>query len=109
VVNQVMKSFAPDLEADIVKDPKSQTSTLWIGPTLATPGVRAASYPDVTPPAVILKVDPVYTDSAKLAGTSGTVVLALTVNPDGTAQDIRVVSTLDPGLDAAAMSVVPRW
>jgi TonB family protein len=109
VVNQIVKDFAPGLEADIVKDPASQISTLWIGPSLPALAGRAASYADVTPPAVIVKVDPVYTDSAKRAGTSGTVVLALTVSPDGTAQDVRVVSPLDPGLDAAAMSVVPRW
>ncbi len=47
LVNQVVKDFAPGLEADIVKDPASQLSTLWIGPSVPTTGVRAASYADV--------------------------------------------------------------
>ncbi len=57
----------------------------------------------VSAPVVIRKQEPEYTAAARAAGIQGTVVLAVVIRPDGTADTIRVVRSLDPGLDAKAI------
>jgi protein TonB len=65
--------------------------------------------PGVTPPKVLQKSDPDYTQEAKAAGIQGPVVLTVTVGDDGVARDIQVKKSLDPGLDANAVSSVQTW
>ncbi len=48
----------------------------------------------------------VYTDEATAAGIEGVVVLALVVDADGNARDIRVVKKLGYGLDGAAIAAL---
>jgi TonB family protein len=63
----------------------------------------------VTPPQLIGKVEPSYTEEARNAKIQGTVVLALIVDVDGRAKDIRIHRSLDPGLDANAVAAVGQW
>jgi TonB family protein len=63
----------------------------------------------VTPPRVLSKVEPEYTKEASAAKISGSVLLALVVGSDGVARDIQVKQSLDPGLDANAISAVQQW
>ena len=65
--------------------------------------------PGVTPPKVLQKSEPEYTKDAKAARIQGPVVLTLTVGDDGVARDIQVKQSLDPGLDANAISSIQGW
>jgi protein TonB len=72
-------------------------------------GRGKASGDEVSPPELIHKIDPGYTPEAQKAKISGTVMLAILIGTDGTVSDIRVIGTLDPGLDARAISAVSKW
>ncbi len=49
---------------------------------------------------------PQYTEAARAAAIQGKVRVQLTVATDGAVRDAKVVSSLDPGLDAAALAAV---
>jgi periplasmic protein TonB len=63
----------------------------------------------VSQPAVIYKVDPEYSEEARKAKYSGTVMLSVIVDIDGKARDIHVVKSLGMGLDEKAMEAVGKW
>jgi len=63
----------------------------------------------VSAPAVLMKVDPEYSEEARKAKYSGTVVLSVVVDPEGKARDIRVVKSLGMGLDEKAIEAVQKW
>ena len=63
----------------------------------------------VSAPAVLVKVDPEYSEEARKAKYSGTVVLSVVVDPEGKARDIRVVKSLGMGLDEKAIEAVEKW
>lgn len=62
-----------------------------------------------TPPSVITKVDPEYSEEARKAKYSGSVMLSIVVNTDGKAEDIHVVKSLGMGLDEKAVEAVQKW
>jgi hypothetical protein len=57
----------------------------------------------VSKPEVLKQVEPEYSEEARKAKWAGTVVLAIEVNPDGHAQNIRVVHSLGLGLDKVGL------
>jgi protein TonB len=63
----------------------------------------------VSAPSVLYKVDPEYSEEARKAKYSGTVVLSLIVDEEGRARSIRVVRSLGLGLDEKAMEAVAKW
>jgi VWFA-related protein/TonB family protein len=64
----------------------------------------------VSPPTVIFKVDPEYSEEARKAKYNGTGVLSLIVDTDGRACDISVVSgSLGLGLDRKAIEAIQKW
>jgi TonB family protein len=63
----------------------------------------------VTAPRVITRADPEYTEDARAAKISGTVMLHVVVGTDGVAHDINVVKGLDAGLDVKAVEAVQKW
>jgi protein TonB len=63
----------------------------------------------VSAPAVLFKVDPEYSEEARKAKYSGTVLLSVIVDTEGKARDIRVVKSLGMGLDEKAMEAVQKW
>jgi periplasmic protein TonB len=63
----------------------------------------------VTPPEVLKQVRPTYTPDALRAMIQGSVVVELVVQQDGTPARIRVVRSLDPGLDQMAIEAVREW
>jgi TonB family protein len=67
------------------------------------------SLEDVTKPVPTYKPRPVYTPEAKAAKIQGTVVLRITVEPDGTVGEINVIQSLDKGLDQSAVDAVKNW
>jgi TonB family protein len=69
----------------------------------------ALLYGQRTDPRLIHKVDPAYSDIAAQARISGTVLLSLTVSPEGLPTDIRVVRSLGYGLDEKAIEALRLW
>ena len=63
----------------------------------------------VSAPSVLYKVDPEYSEEARKAKYSGTVLLSLVVDAQGKAQNIKVVRSLGLGLDEKAMEAVMKW
>jgi TonB family protein len=63
----------------------------------------------VTAPALLHKVEPVYSEEARKAKYQGTVVLYVEVNPEGLATNVRVVRALGLGLDEKAIEAVRQW
>jgi TonB family protein len=57
----------------------------------------------------LFKVDPEYSEEARKAKYSGTVLISLIVDANGKAQNIRVVRSLGLGLDEKAMEAVAKW
>ncbi len=63
----------------------------------------------VTQPVLVQKVEPAYTEEARAAKYSGTVVLFVEIGPDGMARNMRVVRGLGLGLDEKAVEAVSHW
>lgn len=63
----------------------------------------------VTAPQVLDKVEPEYSEEARKAKYSGTVLLQLVVDEKGRVQDVRVVRSLGLGLDEKAIEAVNKW
>jgi TonB family protein len=64
---------------------------------------------DVSQPAIVYKVEPEYTVEAREAKIEGPVRLEVEITPQGTAENIRVTQSLDPGLDDNAITAVRSW
>jgi TonB family protein len=65
--------------------------------------------PGVTPPTLISKIAPAYTEEARRAKYSGTVVVNVTVDASGRSVDLRVLRSLGMGLDEKAIEAVQQW
>lgn len=63
----------------------------------------------VSPPSVTYKVDPEYSDEARLVNYSGTVLLSVVVDTEGKARSIALVKGLGLGLDERAVAAVRQW
>jgi TonB family protein len=63
----------------------------------------------VSPPRLLSKVEPEYSEEARMAGLAGTVVLFVVVTQEGTPTDFRVLRTLGLGLDEKAIDAVNQW
>jgi TonB family protein len=64
---------------------------------------------DVLPPRLIHKVEPQYTEEARDAKVAGTVKLTMIIETNGVASGIKVLESLDEGLDANAILAVTAW
>jgi TonB family protein len=65
--------------------------------------------PGLTLPRVIADVKPAYTATAMRAKIEGTVILSAVVEKDGTVGDVKVVRSLDAGLDDEAVRAAKHW
>ncbi len=63
----------------------------------------------VKPPVIVHHIDPEYTDSARKAKVSGTVILSLIVNSDGSVRNVQVERSLRSDLDGQALAAVRGW
>lgn len=63
----------------------------------------------VTPPSLLMQVDPEYSEEARKAKYSGAVMLSIVVNTQGRADNIKVLKSLGMGLDEKAIEAVQRW
>jgi TonB family protein len=65
--------------------------------------------PGVRPPVLIYKYDPGYSEEARKARYSGSVVLAVVIDSSGQVTNVKVIKSLGFGLDEKAMDAVRRW
>jgi protein TonB len=63
----------------------------------------------VSAPAVLYKIDPEYSEEARKAKYSGTVVLYIEVDQTGHAKNMRIVKGIGLGLDEKAIEAVNKW
>lgn len=75
----------------------------------ATPGRAARGGRDVNEPAVLRRVEPVYTDEAKAAGAAGTVVVEAVIDRSGFVRDATVIKPMGYGLSESAVDAVKQW
>jgi TonB family protein len=73
-------------------------------PAEGGPPVKADVQPTIT-----YKVDPEYSEPARLFKYSGTVTLSAIIGVDGALYDLRVVKGLGLGLDEKAVEAIVRW
>jgi TonB family protein len=87
---------------------EDQRKVAQLDPTAQGQGVYRVGN-GISPPVVLYKVDPTYTEEARRARYSGTVVLQLIVDPGGFPRDFKVVRSLGMGLDDKAIEAVRKW
>jgi TonB family protein len=75
----------------------------------AAGGANALVASGVTGPFVLSKVDPAYSEEARKAKYSGTVVLRIDVNTLGQVTHATVTRSLGMGLDEKAIEAVTKW
>ena len=82
-----------------------------IGRDISGPRGIGSSRPGtkITPPMLVFKVEPEFSEEARKAKYQGTVLLAIEVDTRGHAQNLRVLRGLGLGLDERAMEAVSRW
>ncbi|MGA2880686.1 MAG: M56 family metallopeptidase [Bryobacteraceae bacterium] len=65
--------------------------------------------PGIVPPKVLEKNEPQYTDQARADKIEGTVALTIVVGTDERAHDIKVIKSLNRGLDQSAVASIKTW
>jgi protein TonB len=63
----------------------------------------------VTPPKAVYMPNPQYVDKARREKINGVVVVAMIVTAEGNVRDVKVIKSLDPGLDKQAIAAVRTW
>jgi TonB family protein len=63
----------------------------------------------VTPPQLVYKVEPEFSEEARKAKHQGVVVLAIEVDASGNVRNVRVRQSLGLGLDEKAVDAVSHW
>jgi periplasmic protein TonB len=74
-----------------------------------TPGVGSGSGHPVTPPQLLYKVEPEFSEEARKAKYQGVVVLVIEVDLNGRPRNLRMLHGLGLGLDERAIDAVARW
>ena len=87
-------------------------STRWLllgGLSLCTPAALAADpVPSTAHRAIVTRVPPVYPELARRMRLTGTVILTVIIQPNGTVSETHIDSG-HPLLGAAAQDAVSRW
>jgi periplasmic protein TonB len=65
--------------------------------------------PDVTPPVIVEKTQPAYTEQAREARLEGSVLLSVVISSEGRTKDIKVIRGLGLGLDEKAVEALGTW
>ena len=72
-------------------------------------GARRAAETGITLPRLVSETKPFYPPEARKARIQGTVELQMVVEPTGAVGDVRVVKSLHPDLDEAAIGSARQW
>jgi TonB family protein len=76
-------------------------------PPAATPPVRVGG--DIKPPQLVKRVNPVYPDDAREAKLTGVVLIEAVIDTQGHVRNPRVLRSVAPSLDQAALEAVRQW
>ena len=79
------------------------------GPSTAGPSDVYRVGNGVSAPSLFRKVEPQYSEAGRKLRAQGRVLLSIVVQPDGTAQDLKVLTSLGYGLDEKAVEAVRKW
>lgn len=63
----------------------------------------------VSPPSILYKVEPEYSEEARKAKFQGAVILQIIVDEHGNPRDIKIIRPLGLGLDQKAVEAVEKW
>jgi TonB family protein len=95
--------------------PLAGSEFLFVSPegvAMATPQPAQGPYrigDGVSPPRVVSKSEPEYTEGARRARLEGTVVLSLVVGEDGAPNRLAAIKSVGFGLDEKAIEAVRKW
>ncbi|HZQ53764.1 MAG TPA: TonB family protein [Bryobacteraceae bacterium] len=110
---QLLKQQGNDAEASATAQ---RARTIRTALAAQAPAANSGSFATVyqikdtgTPPHLISKTEPQYTEEARAAKYTGTTVLSVVIGTDGLAHDVRVVRGLGFGLDQRAIDAVSHW
>jgi TonB family protein len=78
-------------------------------PSMREPGIFRPKDAGVTMPTPRHEVKPQYTSAARQKAIQGTVLVSAVVLPDGSVGRVRVLRSLEFGLDAAAVTAAKQW
>jgi periplasmic protein TonB len=73
------------------------------------PGISGGPGHRITPPQLIYKVEPEFSEEARKAKFSGMVILAIEVDAAGHARALRVIQSPGLGLEQKAIDAVTQW
>jgi TonB family protein len=79
------------------------------GPVVRQNVMRVNAAAGVTAPSVKSKIEPEYSDIARMEKYQGTVVLMMVVGTDGLAHDIQLKKGIGMGLDEKAAEALGKW
>ena len=77
--------------------------------TLPEPTDKRALPGEVTPPTVLSRIEPGYSEAARKANIEGTVELSAIVRKDGSVEAVKVSRGLGMGLDENAINALKSW
>jgi protein TonB len=77
--------------------------------TSGPPGLSVQRGPGVTPPQLIYKVEPEFSEEARKAKHQGVVVLTIEVDASGNVRNVHVRQSLGLGLDEKAIEAISHW
>jgi TonB family protein len=62
-----------------------------------------------TPPSLLKKLEPEYTEEARVEKIAGTVLLTIVIETDGSASSFQILKGVGFGLDEKAVEAIGRW
>ncbi|MGA3018895.1 MAG: TonB family protein [Bryobacteraceae bacterium] len=109
---QLMRKQSRLGEADAMADSaatirKAHIAELAPRHTMAATPARVGN--GVAAPVLVSKVEPEYSEEARVAKIQGTVVLTVVIGVDGHAADITLARSIGFGLDEKALDAVMQW
>jgi protein TonB len=64
---------------------------------------------DVKPPQLLFKPEPAYPEAARKARMEGVVILEAIITAGGSVEEVKVLKSVNPLLDSAAVRAVQQW
>jgi TonB family protein len=99
---------APPMGGPKAEIPRGETVRTQPAAPAPGPGVYRVGG-GVSAPQILERFEPSYTEEARAARIQGSVLLYVEVQADGTAGQIKVLRSLDVGLDQKAVEAVGTW
>jgi len=102
---ECLEKFKKNPEKYIKKDEVKIPQTTTIKPVRGDDQLGV----EVIMPTPIRRITPVYPEKCKKEGIEGTVVLEIKIDEEGNVIDAKVLKSVHPDLDNAAMEAIKKW